>query len=188
VFAATEEDAEQAWHDLGELVGDGTASILRVGASAPPDGWTRLGSGHAHQMVLRELRAASAPDGVRVLGPLDAGEMLALVELTRPGPFALRTVELGGYVGVYEDGDLVAMAGERLAPPGHREISAVCTHPDHRGRGLGAGLTTVVARNVLARGEVPFLHCAVDNPARRVYEALGFEVRTEATWQVLARR
>ena len=84
--------------------------------------------------------------------PTTSPEMMALVELTRPGPFAARTVDLGGYVGVFDDGQLVAMAGERLRVPGCCEISAVCTRPDHRGRGLAAGLTALVARAVLARG------------------------------------
>ena len=62
--------------------------------------------------------------------------MLALVELTQPGPFAPRTIELGRYLGVHDNGQLVAMAGERCRLPGYREVSAVCTHPDARGRGL----------------------------------------------------
>jgi predicted GNAT family acetyltransferase len=97
-------------------------------------------------------------------------------------------VELGGYVGCFDGEELVAMAGQRLAPPGFREISAVCTHPDVRGRGYAAGLTTLVAQRILAHGETPFLHHSAENhPARRVYEALGFEFRVEATWTVLAR-
>jgi predicted GNAT family acetyltransferase len=79
------------------------------------------------------------------------------------------------------------MAGTRMAPPGFREVSAVCTHPDARGRGYAAGLTTLVAERILARGERPFLHHSADNPARRVYEALGFEFRVETAWTVLAR-
>jgi predicted GNAT family acetyltransferase len=138
-------------------------------------------------MVLGELVAVDPPPA-RALGPDDVGEMLALVALTRPGPFAGRTVELGGYVGVFDGSTLVAMAGERLAPPGFREISAVCTHPDHRGRGLAAGLTTLVARRIVGRGEWPFLHHAADNePARRVYEALGFRFRRETEWAVVTR-
>ena len=153
--------------------------LFRPSLPEPPPGWTRLGGGVGHQMVLRELAAVDVPDA-RSLGPDDAPEMMALVELTRPGPFAARTVELGGYVGVFDDGQLVAMAGERLRVPGGCEISAVCTRPDHRGRGLAAGLTALVARAVLARGEQPFLHHASDNdPARRVYESLGFEFRRE---------
>ena len=107
---------------------------------------------------------------------------------TRSGPFTVRTVDLGGYLGVFDGTTLIAMAGQRLAPTGFREISALCTHPDHRGRGLAAGLTSVVAQRILERGERPFLHHAADNhPARRVYEALGFEFRREVTWRVLTR-
>jgi predicted GNAT family acetyltransferase len=121
-----------------------------------------------------------------VLGPADAGEMLALVELTQPGPFRVRTVELGAYFGVFDSGELVAMAGERFRLPGFCEISAVCTRPDHRGRGLAAGLTARVAEGIQARGELPFLHHSADNdPARRVYEALGFEFRREISIAVV---
>ena len=180
VFGAVEHFDDDAWRDLAALVGPGRPAVLfRPSLPEPPPGWTRLGGGVGHQMVLRELAAVDVPDA-RSLGPDDAPEMMALVELTRPGPFAARTVDLGGYVGVFDDGQLVAMAGERLRVPGCCEISAVCTRPDHRGRGLAAGLTALVARAVLARGEQPFLHHASDNdPARRVYESLGFEFRRE---------
>ena len=180
VFGAVEHFYDDAWRDLAALVGPGRPAVLfRPSLPEPPPGWIRLGGGVGHQMVLRELAAVDVPDA-RSLGPDDAPEMMALVELTRPGPFAARTVDLGGYVGVFDDGQLVAMAGERLRVPGCCEISAVCTRPDHRGRGLAAGLTALVARAVLARGEQPFLHHASDNdPARRVYESLGFEFRRE---------
>ena len=180
VFGAVEHFDDDAWRDLAALAGPGRPAVLfRPSLPEPPPGWTRLGGGVGHQMVLRELAAVDVPDA-RSLGPDDAPEMMALVELTRPGPFAARTVDLGGYVGVFDDGQLVAMAGERLHVPGCCEISAVCTRADHRGRGLAAGLTALVARAVLARGEQPFLHHASDNdPARRVYESLGFEFRRE---------
>ena len=180
VFGAVEHFDDDAWRDLAALVAPGRPAVLfRPSLPEPPPGWTRLGGGVGHQMVLRELAAVDVPDA-RSLGPDDAPEMMTLVELTRPGPFAARTVDLGGYVGVFDDGQLVAMAGERLRVPGCCEISAVCTRPDHRGRGLAAGLTALVARAVLARGEQPFLHHASDNdPARRVYESLGFEFRRE---------
>jgi predicted GNAT family acetyltransferase len=73
---------------------------------------------------------------------------------------------------------LIAMAGERIRFPGHTEISAVCTHPDARGRGLATALTRHVARAILDRGETPILHVRRDNhDAIRVYERLGFTVR-----------
>jgi ribosomal protein S18 acetylase RimI-like enzyme len=178
VFGAVEQFDDDAWDDLAALAGPGRPAVLfRPDLPEPPPGWTRLGGGVGHQMVLRDLAAVDVPDA-RSLGPEDAPEMMALVELTRPGPFATRTVELGGYLGVFDDGQLVAMAGERLHLPGFCEISAVCTRPDRRGRGLAAGLTALVARAIEARGEQPFLHHASENdPARRVYESLGFEFR-----------
>ncbi len=106
--------------------------------------------------------------------------MLALVELTQPGPFRPRTIELGHYFGIFEDGALVAMAGERLQTPEFTEVSAVCTHPSARGRGLAAALSHRVATGILARGQTPILHVALTNVgARRVYERLGFVVRRE---------
>lgn len=191
VFAAVDavdgdEVDDDSWRDLAAVVGPGGTAILFRDAVAPaPPEWTRVGGGVGHQMVLGELAPVTIP-AARPLGPDDVGEMLALVELTQPGPFCVRTVELGAYFGVFDGTDLVAMAGERLRFPGFCEVSAVCTHPDHRGRGLAAGLTALVAQGIRARGEQAFLHHAVDNhAARRVYEALGFEFRREVSIAVV---
>jgi ribosomal protein S18 acetylase RimI-like enzyme len=187
IFGAMGDDTAAAWHDLEQVVGpSGVAVLFRAEIPRLPKAWTRLDGGRGHQMVLRALAPVDVPDGVRPLGPDDVGEMLALVELTRPGPFSVRTVELGGYVGVFDGERLVAMAGQRLAPPGFREVSAVCTHPDFRGRGLAAGLTALVARRIVERGERPFLHHASDNDAaRRVYESIGFEFRRQVVFAAL---
>jgi ribosomal protein S18 acetylase RimI-like enzyme len=186
VFGGLGDDREAAWRDLERVVGpSGVAVLFRAEIPPLPKAWTRLDGGRGHQMVLRDLAPVDLPDA-RDLGPGDVGEMLALVELTRPGPFAVRTVELEGYVGVFDGQRLVAMAGQRLAPPGFREVSAVCTHPDFRGRGLAAGLSALVAQRILDRGERPFLHHASDNdPARRVYEAIGFEFRRQVVFEAL---
>src|SRR3954470_21705305 len=97
VFAGLGEDTDAAWRDLGSVVGpSGVAVLFRAEMPQLPKAWTRLDGGRGHQMVLRELAPVGIPDA-RELGPGDVGEMLALVELTRPGPFAVRTVELGGY-------------------------------------------------------------------------------------------
>jgi predicted GNAT family acetyltransferase len=112
------------------------------------------------------------------LGDADAPEMLALARLTEPGPFFEKTHRLGDFVGVKEAGRLVAMAGERLKVPGFTEVSAVCTHPDHRGRGYAAGLMSVVMRRIAARGEVAFLHAYDHNMgALELYERLGYRRR-----------
>ena len=106
--------------------------------------------------------------------------MLAIVERTRPGPFAQRTVALGRYLGLRSDaGDrLVAMAGERIHPTGYTELSAVCTDTEARKRGLATRLVRAVAAGIEARDEIPILHVLAENhSAIRVYEALGFEIR-----------
>lgn len=110
----------------------------------------------------------------------DAPEMLALALLTRPGPFAKRTHELGQFWGVRENGKLIGMAGERFRQPGFAEISGICTHPDARGRGLGIALSNHVTRAVIERGETPYLHAFADNDAAiRLYQRLGYRLRID---------
>ena len=123
-------------------------------------------------------RDVPADDEIIRLGPADVPEVLDLVERTRPGPFGPRTMELGTYLGIRRAGALVAMAGERLRPPGFTEVSAVCTDEAWRGHGFGSRLTLAVVAGIRARGEVPFLHAVATNAgAIRLYEQLGFEYR-----------
>jgi predicted GNAT family acetyltransferase len=111
--------------------------------------------------------------------------MLDLVARTQPGPFLQRTVELGTYLGVRRDGALVAMAGERLHPPGFTEVSAVCTDPDHRGQGYAARLVQAVVAGIKERGDIPFLHATATNTnAIRLYEALGFRLHRRPVFKV----
>ncbi|MEV7444500.1 GNAT family N-acetyltransferase [Streptomyces sp. NPDC091204] len=176
-FAALADPADpDSWADLRRLVGDGGTAAL-AGVFTPPDGWETVGSIAGVQLVDTSLRAEPAPEAVR-LGPRDVPEILGLIELTRPGPFLPRTVELGTYLGIRHRGRLIAMAGERLRPPGWTEISAVCTHPDHRGGGLATRLVRAVAAGIRERGDVPFLHTAASNTtAIRLYESIGFTLR-----------
>jgi ribosomal protein S18 acetylase RimI-like enzyme len=112
------------------------------------------------------------------LGEKDIPEMLALTKLTQPGPFGKRTRELGTYLGIRRDDRLVAMAGERLRLPGYTEVSAVCTHPEHTGRGYAASLISAVVAGIQDRGESAILHVAAENQhAIDLYERLGFEKR-----------
>ncbi|GAA2069622.1 hypothetical protein GCM10009801_19580 [Streptomyces albiaxialis] len=129
---------------------------------------------------LDALSSAPSSDGTGAveLGPDDVPEMLDLAARTRPGPFWPRTRELGTYLGVRERGALVAMAGERLRPPGWTEISAVCTAPEARGRGHAARLVRALVAGIVRRGERPFLHAADANTgALALYERLGFTTR-----------
>jgi len=184
-WAADRLDAE-GWSDLARLAGPGGAVVLaRPDLGDLPAGWTMLGGATGDQMIAPDFlagRSPSAVDGMRQLATGDVGAMLELVALTQPGPFEVRTIELGDYFGVFDDatngGRLVAMAGERMRLPGYTEVSAVCTHPDARGRGLATALTRHVADRIVARGETPILHVREDNhDARRVYERLGFTLR-----------
>ena len=119
------------------------------------------------------------------LGPGDVPDILRLVERTKPGPFLSRTIELGSYLGIRRGGELVAMAGERLRPPGWTEISAVCTDPQFRGQGLATRLTLAVSAAIQARGQTPFLHVMATNvTAIRLYESLGFRFRRAAPFVV----
>ena len=117
---------------------------------------------------------------VRTLGPADVPEMLKLVELTQPGPFRPRTIELGKYIGIRDGGRLVGMAGERMWFDDWREVSAVCTHPDVRGRGYARALIGRVVNRMLRSGQTPFLHVySTNTSAIEVYLALGFVRRAE---------
>jgi ribosomal protein S18 acetylase RimI-like enzyme len=181
VFAALPDDVgPDAWHALAQLVGPkGTAVLFRPAAVTVPAGWDVTMRMNSLQMVATERIGEPDPEFIG-LGAPDVVDMLALVERTRPGPFARRTVELGTYLGLREEPDhrLVAMTGERIHPVGYAELSAVCTDPDARKRGLATRLVRAVAAGIEARNETPILHVLAENHAAiRVYEALGFTTR-----------
>ncbi|WP_194926499.1 GNAT family N-acetyltransferase [Catenulispora pinisilvae] len=188
IFVALPPDpGEQDWRDAAKLLGpDG---VLPTGGTepTPPPGWEQVLRIPGVQMVAQNVAAAPDPEAVR-LGAADVDDMLELIAQTNPGPFRHRTVELGTYLGIRRGGRLIAMAGERLHPPGWTEISAVCTHADFRGQGLATRLVHAVAHGIVERGETPFLHTGAGNvTAIRLYEALGFRLRREvvfAAWQV----
>jgi predicted GNAT family acetyltransferase len=126
-----------------------------------------------------------SPRFVELSAP-ESPEMVALAELTRPGPFGRRTHELGRYIGIRHAGALAAMAGEHLRLPGFTEVSAVCTHPEHVGRGYARLLMTELMRCILQRGERPFLHVRNDNTyAIELYRRLGFRERVQLYYAVM---
>jgi len=130
------------------------------------------------QMAATAVRDAGHGDpALQDLGPDDAGAMLALTGLVFPGFFRRRTLELGRYVGIVRGCDLVAMGGERLAMPGYRELSAICTHPAHGGHGYARAIVCHLTARILAEGRLPFLHVRDTNTrARRLYASAGFQV------------
>jgi len=140
------------------------------------------------QMIGAVGGEARQPERFRPLGPADVPRMTALVQQTAPGPWFERTAELGRFVGMEVDGQLVAMAGERMRVPGHTEMSAICCHPDWRGRGLPTDLMRLVSQAIVARGETPFLHVIAENaPAIALYEKLGLRARLRSRLTVLRR-
>ncbi|MBT2516953.1 GNAT family N-acetyltransferase [Streptomyces sp. ISL-90] len=179
-FAAVAADDPEHLARLGELVAaHGPVVLLQRDAIPVPPGTTTRHAARGLQLVLDRLRAVPATSDLVPLTAADSAEMVALARLTVPGPFESRTPELGGFLGVRVDGRLVAMAGERMKPEGFAEVSAVCTHPDHRGRGYAGMLSAAVADRILARGETPMLHVYETNRAAiGLYERLGFELRT----------
>jgi GNAT superfamily N-acetyltransferase len=122
------------------------------------------------------------------LGPQHATQAFELATLTRPGPFGLRTIELGDYFGFFEGDRLIAMGGERFYAGSCREISGVCTHPDFQGRGFARRLMNKLIRRQMERNETPFLHVMRDNTlARDLYKRMGFRDYCETVVRVISR-
>lgn len=192
-FAATRDDTPGSLAALHPIVPPGGAvALFTRDELAFPGSLTVRRRAAVTQMLLPRgaLPAGipALPATARPLGPDDRPAMAALVALTEPGPFAARTPEMGRYLGVFTDGALVAMAGERMCLDGFVEISAVCTHPDHRGKRLAAGLIASLARAAFDRGETPYLHAFADNaPAIAVYRTLGFAIRAPLHLAVVGR-
>ncbi|MBW8880445.1 MAG: GNAT family N-acetyltransferase [Asticcacaulis sp.] len=140
-----------------------------------PDGLELMIRFPVQQMVAYNFHPADVPDNVPALTADDVPDMLELTSLTKPGPFGTRTREMGYYIGLRENGRLIAMAGERMKPDGFNEISAICTHPDAQGRGLARRLSSIIGRRIVAEGRTPFLNVLPENVrAIGLYESMGF--------------
>jgi predicted GNAT family acetyltransferase len=178
-FAATRDQSSESYDSLAQLLGPtGTAALTFVAVPDFPAGWTIVRMMPFVQMVWNRTELLPVKRRIEDLSLLDVEEMLALVELTKPGPFSKRTPVLGSYLGIREAGQLVAMAGERRRLLGYTEISAVCTRPESRGRGYSSSLVSTLIQKIIERGETPFLHVRTENvQAIRVYEKLGFKTR-----------
>lgn len=152
-----------------------------------PRYWKLIDTVKVLQMIFNQ--PAPASDISPVIVPLvieHVPQMIALTQLTQPGPFLQRTIEFGNYKGIFNSGELVAMAGQRMHPYNYVEISAVCTHPDHTGKGYGRSLINDQSHKIIEEGNIPFLHVRANNEhAIKLYKHLGFTVRSRMNIYVL---
>jgi ribosomal protein S18 acetylase RimI-like enzyme len=188
-FAAIVDTSSESFAALGELM-SGTDQVVLFTPDPvnPPPDFKILLARTGEQMIGAPAECPSSAAEIVTLSADDVPAMLELTTLTRPGPFGPRTHELGTFLGIRIDGQLVAMAGERLKPANYTEITAVCVHPAYRGRGFAQILLGEVSRQILARGEIPFLHVFSNNEsAIALYRRQGMEIRRRICVTVLAR-
>jgi len=166
--------AARGWHDPAYFFG--------VIPQTLPVGWHFSSKSNVLQL-LPPLDASADPpsvnDGdIRELGPADRPAMLALTRIAFPVFFRERTAELGNYLGIFSEGNLMAMAGERMALTGWQEISGVCTHPGFTGKGSARRLMRALLARHRQRGVSTFLHVSEENhQARRLYDSMGYVLR-----------
>jgi ribosomal protein S18 acetylase RimI-like enzyme len=191
-LAGLREPTPEGYESLAELLpSEGTIALFLDTPYQDQCGWNLIAGAPLLQMVCEDgaslAKLLSASDAQLVeLNAEHSAAMTELTALTKPGPFYKRTHDLGTFLGICRDGKLVAMAGERLKVPGYTEVSAVCTHPEHAGKGYARILMTEVMRRIRDRGETPFLHVRKDNErAIELYQRLGFSRRSLSHLAVL---
>ena len=189
-FADMVDMSPESFAALGALTsGSEIAVLFTPDAVTAPAEFKILLAETGEQMIGTPAESSIRGVDIVTLGADDVPAMMALTELTKPGPFALRTHELGTFLGIRIDGQLVAMAGERMKPANYTEMTAICVHPDHRGRGYAQVLLGAVASQIAARGEIPFLHVFSKNDsAIALYRRQGMEIRRRLYVTALQRR
>lgn len=194
-FAAVSEHTPEAMRDLHSLLAPGETTYMMGLRNAPPlPAIPGLEFGNPYPSVQMAFPANAAlpelPRGTEIhpLSCADAPEMLALIDVAFPGFFRVRTCEMGRYYGIRTQGQLVAMAGERMGFDRNIEISGVCTHPEHRGHGHAAALITRLLADHHREGSLSFLHTGADNHrAIALYERLGFVLSHNVSFHRITR-
>lgn len=151
-----------------------------------PGNWTRESELPCAQMVLRSMPPPLSKNDVAMislLGPEDGDDMYELINSIQPGYYNPGTRLLGNYYGIWHNGTLIAMAGERIRITGFTELSAICTHPDYTGQGYAQKLITQLCYQHAEEGITSFLHVALSNErAIRLYAHIGFQLRREISF------
>jgi predicted GNAT family acetyltransferase len=189
-FAAAKDFSAASFAALHRLIAaSDRVALFTPEPVVPPDEFEVQMAKAGEQMVGSVSDAPAGGPEMVVLGPDDVPAMMELAELTKPGPFGVRTHELGTFLGIRVGNRLAAMAGERMKLDGYTEITAVCTHPSYRGRGYAQVLLGAVSRIIVSSGEMPFLHVFSDNaPAIALYHRMGLSIRRRIYVTVLGHR
>jgi ribosomal protein S18 acetylase RimI-like enzyme len=180
IAVAVANHSETAFAELAQIVP--TGEMVALAETHPPEslpGWQIHDRFEADQMVCQQdVSEPFTTEGIITLTVADVPDMIELIDAARPGPFTPRSIEMGRFFGIRQDGKLVAMAGERFRLPDYCEISTVCTHPDWQGNGYARRLCSLLIHDNWQKGIIPFLHVNPENsPALRLYESLHFTRR-----------
>jgi ribosomal protein S18 acetylase RimI-like enzyme len=189
-FAGFEDGYDNGFEDLYDLLPPGRVILYATpGKIHRHKGWQLLDDVKGLQFIFNAgSDAGRGPFNPVPLQEQHIEQMMQLAALTKPGPFGPRTIDFGNYFGVFENKKLAAMTGQRLHPQQFTEISAVCTHPDHLGRGYASSLVLHQAHLIRQQGQTPFLHVREDNRrAIEMYQRIGFTISRNMNFYVMKR-
>lgn len=185
-LAGMEHETDAAFASLAKITLKGQAIGICSQSDAPiPNSWACSGKFPVAQMVCEQIKDCKTFQ-LELLTDDDVPAMRELVLLTQPGPFSERTIRFGTFLAIKENGSIAAMAGQRMQVPGFDEVSAVCTHPDHQGKGYARALVYEISRRIIETGNTPMLHVRSENLAAiKSYEHVGFKIRRQFYFSVL---
>jgi ribosomal protein S18 acetylase RimI-like enzyme len=177
-FVGFVQDYEKGFSDLYELLPGGRKILYAIPSFiTQPAGWQIQHEIKGLQFVYEGKEIKNEFSNVLPLSETHVEEMIELVKITKPGPFGKKTIDFGSYFGIFDNEKLVAMTGQRLHAENFTEISAVCTHPGHLGKGYASVLLQHQLQIILQNGQQPFLHVRADNErAIALYHRLGFSI------------
>lgn len=181
LFAGMKRNSQKALNELHGLLPAGSKIILFTPKEIIiPNSWSIIAARPLLQMVCtKKQTAVKGSKKIVRLTNKHIPAMLRLTHMTNPGPFFKRTIAFGNYEGIFNGRQLVAMTGQRLQAGAYAEVSAVCTHPKHTGKGYAAQLLQSQLDKIFAVSKIPFLHVYPDNPACFLYKKMGFKIRKQ---------
>ena len=188
-FAGFDETYIKGFSGLHELLPPGRKILYaKPSVITPPAGWQLQHEIKGLQFIYEGKDIEAEFFNIVPLQEIHVPQMIDLAFLTKPGPFGSRTIDFGSYYGIFDQEKLVAMTGQRLHANNYTEVSAVCTHPDHLGKGYAHSLLQHQLQIILHQGQQPFLHVREDNErAIAIYQQLGFAISRPMNFYFLKR-